>query len=341
MTDETDIKKEVEQAVPAKPAPVESVAKPAADKPVAKPVAGGPMSKTAAEPAPAVDGKLMVKAKDIVVPGEVLAVGMGYLPSKGTYRDGENIVAAKLGLVQIEGKVLKLVTMSGRYVPKVGDVIIGQIIDVMMSGWRISTNTAYSAVLSMAEASSDYIEKGADLTQFFDLGEYIMTRLTNITSQKLIDVTMKGPGLKKLKGGRIVKVNPQKVPRLIGKQGSMVSLLKVATDCKIMVGQNGLVWIDGEPESELIVVDAIRMIEASSHVSGLTDIIKAHLEKITGKTNLADLLKEKLAQESQMQRERSEFRPRSGGGGRGRGPPRRGPPRGGNSRGRFSGPRRR
>jgi exosome complex component RRP4 len=226
--------------------------------------------------------EIKVKDKDIVVPGEALAVGMGYLPSSGTYREGDAILASRLGLVKVEGKVIKLVPLSGIYEPKRGDVIIGKVIDVLISGWRFNTNTAYSAVLPLKDASSRYIPKGANLTQYYDLGDYVSMKITNVTSQNLIDVTLRGPGLKKLEGGRIVKVNPYKVPRIIGKQGSMVSMIKQSTGCRIMVGQNGVIWLDGDPKGEFTAVKAIRMIEENSHLSGLTDKVKAFLEKETG-----------------------------------------------------------
>ena len=110
-------------------------------------------------------------------------------------------------------------------------------------------------------------------------GDYIVCKIVNVTSQKLVDVTMKGPGLRKLKGGRIIEVDTHKVPRIIGKQGSMVMMIKDATNCNISVGQNGLIWIDGEPMSELLAIQAIRKIEAESHLSGLTEKIKDFLEK--------------------------------------------------------------
>lgn len=224
-------------------------------------------------------GRLIAKEKAIVVPGEVLAEGMDYLPGSGTYREGENILAGKLGLTFIDGRTIKLISLSGRYLPKRNDTIIGKVTDVLMSGWRIDLNSPYTAMLSMKDATSDFIAKGADLTQYFNLGDHMVMGITNVTSQKLIDVTMKGPGLRKLHGGRIIEVNTNKVPRIIGKQGSMVTMIKDATGCKITVGQNGLIWIDGEPKLELISVNTIKKIAKESHLSGLTDKIKAYLDK--------------------------------------------------------------
>lgn len=227
--------------------------------------------------------EILAKNKEVVVPGEILAKGMDYLPGQGTYREGDNIHASILGLTNIDGRAIKLIPLSGKYLPKRGDTIIGKVTDVMMSGWRVDLNCAYSSVLPIKDGTSEFIMKGADLTKFYDLGDFVVAKITNVTSQKLVDITMRGPGLRKLRGGRIIEVNTHKVPRIIGKQGSMVSMIKQATDCKIIVGQNGLVWILGDPDNELISVKTVKKIERESHISGLTDNIKEYLEKETGK----------------------------------------------------------
>ena len=225
---------------------------------------------------------LKVKDRDIVVPGEILAVGLGFLPGKGTYRDGDKLIAGMLGMVSVENKVVKLISLSGKYIPKVYDKVIGKVIDVLMTGWRIDIGSAYSAVLNLKEATSEFIERGADLTRIYNLDDYVMVQITNVTSQKLVDVSSRGPGLRKLNGGRIIEVNPHKVPRLIGKEGSIVIMVKQATGCNILVGQNGWVWLEGEPEKEIIAVNTIRKIEEEAHHMGLTDKIKDYLEKVTG-----------------------------------------------------------
>ncbi|MFC1769148.1 exosome complex RNA-binding protein Rrp4 [Nanoarchaeota archaeon] len=224
-----------------------------------------------------------VKDKEIVVPGEVLAQGMGYVPGVGTYREGERIISERLGLVSIDGRAIKLIPLSGRYLPKKGDTIICKVFDVTLNGWRMETNSAYQAMLSLKEATSEFIARGADLRKYYDIGDYVVCKVSNVTSQMLVDVMMKGPGLKRLKGGRIIEVNTHKVPRIIGKHGSMISMIKQATGCWITVGQNGLVSIQGEPDAELLAVKTVRMIESESHLAGLTNKVKDFLEKATGK----------------------------------------------------------
>ena len=221
---------------------------------------------------------VLVKEKEVVVPGQEIAEGMDYLPGYGTYRLDEKILAGRVGLVHVSGRAMNIIPLSGRYLPKTEDTIIAKVVDITMNGWILETNSAYNSMLSMRDATSSFIEKGADLTQFFAIGDLVVATIIRVTSQKLIDLTTKGPGLRKLTGGQIIKVNPYKVPRIIGKQGSMVSVVKNATGCRIIVGQNGLIWIHGEPAQEVRAINAIAKIEEEAHLPGLTERIKIFLE---------------------------------------------------------------
>ena len=215
--------------------------------------------------------ELNIEERNIVIPGETLAEGMDFLPGDNTFRQDNKIYSKALGLVNISGRVIRITPLSGPYLPKAGDKIIGKVTDILFSGWRIDTGTAYSAVLNVKDASSRFIKKGEDLSKILDIGDYVVVKITNVTSQNLIDLTMTEPGLRKINGGRIVKINSQKVPRVIGKKGSMISLIKDKTGCEISVGQNGFVSIKGSPEGESLTEKAIKMIEEKSHEKGLTN----------------------------------------------------------------------
>lgn len=224
-----------------------------------------------------------VHEKDIVVPGQLMAAGLDYVPGMGTYREGENIFGARVGIVQIDGRMVKLIPLAGRYLPKRNDVIIAKVIDVTMGSWRMDINSSYSAMLNIKDATDDYVPKGSDLTQMLTFEDYVLTKVVNVTPQYLIDLTMKGPGLRKLPEGRMISLSPVKVPRVIGKKGSMVTMIKNATGTQIVVGQNGWIWLQGrDPVKELIAYLAIKKIDAESHTSGLTERIKTFLEEQTG-----------------------------------------------------------
>ena len=111
-----------------------------------------------------------------------------------------------------------------------------------------------------------------------------MAKISQVDSDKKLQVSLKDRGLYKVKNGYVIEVEPSKVPRIIGKKGSMVGMVKQATDCKVIVGQNGLIWVQGEnSDMERLAIKTINMIENKSHIGGLTDKIKEFLEKETGK----------------------------------------------------------
>jgi exosome complex component RRP4 len=142
----------------------------------------------------------------------------------------------------------------------------------------VDIKSPYDAILPVSEALPGYMERVDEISGYFDIGDIIFTKVKNVTKSKQITLTMKQRGLKKLREGQIIEIQPVKVPRVIGKKGTMISLIKDATGCDILVGQNGRIWLKGEPKEETRAIEAIRKIEAEAHISGLTDQIKKMLE---------------------------------------------------------------
>ncbi|MBI1972721.1 KH domain-containing protein [Candidatus Woesearchaeota archaeon] len=236
-----------------------------------------------------------IESKKIVVPGEVLATGMDFLPSSGTFRDKDKIISIYVGLTNISGRVIRVIPLRGRYIPKRDDTVIGRIIDMTFSNWFIDMNCANIGVLSVREIS-EFVERGADLADYFSYGDYIVCKISKVTRAS-VDLTMRGPGLRKLGPGKLITIDSSKVPRIIGKQGSMISMIKEKTNCRIVVGQNGTIWIQGAPEDEMVAAEAIYKINQESHREGLTEEIAALLEK-------------KISKNKPMQREGEEQRGR-------------------------------
>ena len=222
--------------------------------------------------------RLIIKEKEIVVPGQELAEGMDFLPSSGAYRDQDQIISSKLGITSINKNIIKVIPLTGKYIPKVDDTVIGRVIELGFYGWSVDIGSAYPATLSIREAT-EFIDRGENLTKYYDYGDIIAAKVVRATRYNSIDITTKGPGLKKLTGGKIIEVTPSKVPRMIGKQGSMISMIKESTGCNLLIGQNGRVWVKGTSiENENLVTKAIMKIEEESHIDGLTDKIKKLLE---------------------------------------------------------------
>jgi len=215
--------------------------------------------------------------RKVVIPGEVMFQGEDYLPGEGTEKRGEEIVAIRYGLAEENKKLVKVIPLSGVYQPRRGNVVIGKVENVTFNGWVIDINTADGAFLSLMEVPR-YVNKD-DLEEVFMIGDMVIAKINSI-NKRGIDLTVKLKGLGRLDRGIIININPNRVPRVIGKEGSMISLIKDETKCRITVGQNGLIWINGDKvDDELFAKKAILHVAEKSFMSGLTEEMKEWFEE--------------------------------------------------------------
>jgi exosome complex component RRP4 len=219
--------------------------------------------------------------RKVVIPGEVIFKGGDYLPGEGTEKRGEEIVAIRFGLAEESKQLVKVIPLSGVYQPRRGNVVIGRVENVTFNGWVININTPENAFLSLMEVPR-YVNKD-DLEEVLDIGDMVVAKIYAI-NKRGIDLTVKLKGLGRLDGGMIISINPNRVPRVIGKEGSMISLIKDETKCRITVGQNGLIWISGDKvDDELFAKKAVFHVAEKSFMSGLTEEMTEWFAKEKGK----------------------------------------------------------
>ncbi len=216
---------------------------------------------------------IYVEDKNLVIPGQILADD-DYYPGRGTFKEDGKICSSLIGLVSLRNKKIRVIPLKSKYVPKKGDVVIGKINDVRFSMWDVDINSPYSGILPAFEV---FGRDKKELNKVYDVGDVLFLRVIDVDEIKKAKLGLKGRGLGKFKGGIIVDISPTKVPRLIGKKGSMINMIKNKTNCKIVVGQNGLVWVKGEEDMEQLTREIIHTIEAEAHTSGLTNKIKNKL----------------------------------------------------------------
>ncbi len=208
-------------------------------------------------------------SRKIVIPGETIVSGEGYLPGEGVRREGKDIVASRFGLADVSDKFVKIIPLSGIYIPRRGNVVIGKVIDLIGKGWLLDINYSDNAFLSLAEVPR-YVNQ-SEMAECFNFGDVLVAKIWSIGGRG-IDLSVKTRGHGKLEDGMLIKINPNKVPRVIGKEGSMVKVIKDATGCNITVGQNGVVWVKGEKiDDEIKTKKIIEFICDNSAIHGLTE----------------------------------------------------------------------
>ncbi len=217
--------------------------------------------------------------KEITIPGEIITEDENVLPGDWTMKEGNKIIATRLGIVDQSDRLVKIIPLTGVYIPRRGNVVVGEIKDITFSGWLVEIGGPYSAFLSLKEVPG-FIEE-SEMETIFGIGDLVVMKILNV-KRTSVDLTMKQreKGLGKIKDGLILKINPHRVPRVIGKEGSMISMIKEASGCIITVGQNGIIWIKGSSiERELYAKKAIEYIVENTVLEGLTEKVEKWIEK--------------------------------------------------------------
>ena len=218
------------------------------------------------------DGK-----REIVIPSQLIGETKDKRAGDGTFVEDGKIYSSLLGVLNIRQQFINVVPLKGRYEPSERDFVIG-IVDIpMSSSWLVDINAPYPALLHVNEVPWD-VEFG-ETEKYLNNGDCIMAKVLQVDQEKKLQITLNDRNLYKIKGGLLIDVEPSKVPRIIGKKGSMISLLKQYTKCRIFVGQNGRVWIDGDEQGIKKVIDTIKQIERESLSYGLTSKIEEMLKK--------------------------------------------------------------
>lgn len=220
------------------------------------------------------------EAREVVVPGDVLDPGVGMKPPYTMVIGGE-LRATVVGIVDSKGDKKRFIPLQGVYMPREDDVVIGLVESVGVLNWFVDINSPYQAVLAAQDFLGRQFNPGSDdLFRYLKPGEYIKAKVASFERLKNPVLTVKGEGLGKIVRGVVVEVSPAKIPRIVGRKGSMVSALEEKTGCSIFPAVNGRIHIEC-PDSRLesIAVLAVKTIEREAHTRGLTERVMKLIEE--------------------------------------------------------------
>jgi exosome complex component RRP4 len=214
----------------------------------------------------------------VVVPGDYISDEANNA-GEGTYVEGGKVYALNYGIVDDKG-VIKVVALSGKYVPAKGDVVIGKVAEISFPYWIVDIASPYEARLHISEfGKGEKIEFGS-LSKYLDVSDLIVAKVINVDALMRVDLALRNF---KMGGGRLIEISPTKVPRVIGRSGSMIKMLKEKCNCFIFVAKNGRVWIKGNEADINLASQVVLMIANEAHTSGLTDRVAHFLESVKDK----------------------------------------------------------
>jgi exosome complex component RRP4 len=219
------------------------------------------------------------ETRDIVVPGDLIYEGKTRT-GDNTYRNQGNVYATRVGLVNYLKDRVSVIALEAGFVPLVDDLIIGEVTDIELGQWKVDIGADKDAILTVPDAIDKPFRTYLDMTRILDIGETIVAKIVDLDRSKTAILSIRGRELGRVHEGFIINITPSKIPRLIGKKGSMINMILRETRCQVTIGQNGRILIRGRNrDDEELVVRVINKVDAEAHTSGLTKRIKEYLKE--------------------------------------------------------------
>lgn len=194
-------------------------------------------------------------------------------------RSGNSIIATRIGIAEAGREGVKVIPLSGIYIPRINDIVIGKIMDHSSLSWTVDINSCFSAHLPAQDVfGRDFSPAKDDMGKELAIGDLIIARIIAFDRTRDPMITIQDKDLGKVPRGELIKISATRVPRLIGKRGSMIQTIEYATRTRILIGQNGIIVVTGrDPEGIKLAVRAIRMVEEEAHTANLTQRVKTLL----------------------------------------------------------------
>jgi exosome complex component RRP4 len=222
---------------------------------------------------------MMETKRRYVIPGDVITTGP-FRPEQNVYQEGDRIISTSVGISEIFENAV-------RVIPKTNDLIIGKVIGHSSLSWEFDINSCFVGFLPAQDVfGRDYSPTKDELKERLDKGDLVAARVANFDRSRDPLLTVQDRDLGKIESGELIEISPSKVPRLIGKRGSMIQTIEMATKAMITIGQNGWIVVSSEdPDGLLKAIEAIRMVDAQAHMPNLTERVKSMLGVELGDNN--------------------------------------------------------
>ena len=199
----------------------------------------------------------------LVTPGMAIGPIAGKRVGSGAIAQNDTIIATRLGWAKEFNNTVSVDPINSAYMPRSGDLIVAVVAEVRNNLWFMNINGPFQGLLPMSLAPWQ-VEFGA-ARQHMGIGDVVLARVQEVDECHNVVLTMKGVGLRRLNQGTVVSVPINHIDRLRGEGNATVQRLRDAADSRIIIGENGRVWIDGDAEGTAWAREAIALTQASGH----------------------------------------------------------------------------
>ncbi|MDH5666319.1 MAG: RNA-binding protein, partial [Nitrosopumilus sp.] len=88
----------------------------------------------------------MDNKRKYVIPGDVVTTGP-FRPEQNVILDGNKIISTTIGISEIYDDSVRVIPLTGKYIPKINDLVIGKVISHSSLSWELDINSCYVGFL--------------------------------------------------------------------------------------------------------------------------------------------------------------------------------------------------
>ena len=147
----------------------------------------------------------MENKRKYVIPGDVVTSGP-FRPEQNVILDGNKIISTTIGISEIYDDSVRVIPLTGKYIPKINDLVIGKVISHTSLSWELDINSCYVGFLPAQDVfGRDFSAHADELTSKLKTGDLVAARIANFDRTRDPLVTISDRDLGKIDSGELGK----------------------------------------------------------------------------------------------------------------------------------------
>jgi exosome complex component RRP4 len=192
--------------------------------------------------------------RSTTIPGDLITDDPQFMRGHGTYMLDQTtqIKASLIGTVTRVNKLLSIAPFKSRFLPEIGDLVVGVIKEVGLKRWKVEIGARQDAILQLASINLpggiQRRKTGTDelaMRSFFEEGDLLLAEVQNYFGDGSVSLHTRSLKYGKLRNGQFVRIAPQHVQR------SKTSAIQLGQHVDLVLGSNGFCHVSLHSEYSL------------------------------------------------------------------------------------------